>query len=86
MPTIPNFPDALNDEHHAWRQPAAHPWAPTRQIQLPNPGSGLEVVTSHRDFIAKFSCLLLRQGWARRVDHVMSQAHYGDVAPNYEAT
>ncbi|PEW59101.1 hypothetical protein CN443_15265, partial [Bacillus cereus] len=54
MPTIPNFPEYLNHEHHAWHMPSAHPNLPTRQILPPNPGAGLEFLTFHRNFIAKF--------------------------------
>ncbi|MEC2743791.1 hypothetical protein P9Z56_09770 [Bacillus cereus] len=54
MPTIPNFPEYLNHEHHAWHIPSDHPTLPTRQILPPNPGAGLEFLTFHRNFIAKF--------------------------------
>ncbi|KYG36567.1 hypothetical protein [Bacillus gaemokensis] len=54
MPTIPNFPEYLNHEHHAWHIPSAHPDLPTRQILPPNPGAGLEFITFHQNFIAKF--------------------------------
>ncbi len=54
MPTIPNFPDALTDKHHAWHNPTAHPGLPTRVHLLPSPGSGLEFFTFHRDFMAEF--------------------------------
>jgi hypothetical protein len=54
MPTIPNFPQDLAHEHHAWHVPSAHPELPTRRILPPNLGAGLEFLTFHRDFIAQF--------------------------------
>ncbi|WP_180235851.1 hypothetical protein, partial [Bacillus toyonensis] len=54
MPQIPNFPENLNHEHHAWHDPSSHPNLPTRNILPPNPGSGLEFLQFHRDFIARF--------------------------------
>ncbi|WP_242281182.1 hypothetical protein [Bacillus cereus group sp. BfR-BA-01347] len=54
MPIIPNFPENLDHEHHAWHEPSAHPNFPTRRILPPNPGAGLEFLQFHRDFIGKF--------------------------------
>src|SRR5215217_173575 len=54
MPQIPNFPQNLTDEHHAWHQPGVHPGLPTRIIPQGQAGSGLEFLSFHRTFIAKF--------------------------------
>jgi hypothetical protein len=53
MPDIPNFPQNLLDLHHAWHQPGAHGMG-GRAIPPGQPGSGLEFLTFHRDFMAQF--------------------------------
>jgi hypothetical protein len=52
--TIPNFPEALLDKHHAWHNPSAHPGVPTRVHPAGSPGAGLEFLVFHRDFMAEF--------------------------------
>ena len=54
MPTIPNFPQNLLDMHHAWHTPGAHGGFPSRAIPAGMPGSGLEFLTFHRDYVAQF--------------------------------
>src|SRR5262245_31775713 len=54
MPTIPNFPPDLLDQHHHWHQPSAHPGAgPGRTHPAGTPGGGLEFLTFHRNFDAQ---------------------------------
>ncbi|KYG37775.1 hypothetical protein AZF08_21830, partial [Bacillus gaemokensis] len=54
MPIIPNFPENLDHEHHAWHEPEAHPTLPTRRILPPNRDAGLEFLQFHRDFLVRF--------------------------------
>lgn len=54
MPTIPNFPDDLADQHHHWHNPSAHPEAgPGRTHPAGTPGGGLEFLVFHRNFNAQ---------------------------------
>ena len=52
MSLIPNFPDAFTDEHHSWHN-GSHPGFPMRSIPQGQPGSGLEFLTFHRNYMAK---------------------------------
>jgi hypothetical protein len=55
MSIIPNFPQSLLDMHHNWHQAGAHPGGgPGRAIPAGQPGSGLEFLTFHRNFVAQF--------------------------------
>jgi hypothetical protein len=54
MAIIPNFPQNLLDLHHNWHVPGAHPGLPSRVIPPGSPGSGLEFLTFHRNFVAQF--------------------------------
>lgn len=55
MAVIPNFPQNLRDIHHNWHQPGAHPGAGQgRTVPQGFPGSGIEFLTFHRNFIAMF--------------------------------
>src|SRR5262245_23160534 len=55
MSLIPDFPQNLLDLHHNWHQPGAHPGGgPGRVIPAGAPGSGLEFLTFHRNFVAQF--------------------------------
>jgi hypothetical protein len=54
MAIIPNFPDALIDQHHHWHDPSAHPGAgPGRTHPAGTAGGGLEFLTFHRNFVAQ---------------------------------
>jgi hypothetical protein len=54
MPTIPNFPDDLTDQHHHWHDPSAHPGAgPGRVHAMGSAGGGVEFLTFHRNFMAQ---------------------------------
>jgi hypothetical protein len=68
MPLIPGFPDELNDLHHAWHQPAAHPGLPTRVHLPPSPGSGLEFLQFHHDLIVRFHKWFDLQPFANQFD------------------
>ena len=52
VPTIPNFPQKFNDEHHAWHT-SSHAGFPPRKFQQGAAGSGEEFLTFHRDFMSK---------------------------------
>src|SRR5262245_40825966 len=55
MSLIPDFPQNLLDLHHTWHQPGAHPGGgPGRVIPAGAPGSGLEFLAFHRNFVAQF--------------------------------
>jgi hypothetical protein len=59
MAIIPNFPENLTDMHHNWHtrpdEMLPHPGAgPRRSIPQGAPGSGLEFLTFHRNFVAQF--------------------------------
>jgi hypothetical protein len=55
MSIIPNFPQSLLDLHHNWHVPGAHTGGgPGRAIPAGQPGSGLEFLTFHRNFVAQF--------------------------------
>jgi len=55
VPTIPNFPQALLDQHHHWHVGSAHPeLGPGRANAAGSPGGGLEFLTFHRNFMAQF--------------------------------
>jgi hypothetical protein len=55
MPTIPNFPGELLDQHHNWHTPGVHPSVgPGRAIPMGAPGAGIEFLTFHRNFLAQF--------------------------------
>ena len=55
MPTIPNFPQALLDQHHHWHTGSAHPEiGPGRVNPMGSSGGGLEFLTFHRNFLAQF--------------------------------
>jgi hypothetical protein len=54
MSVIANFPQNLLNMHHAWHSPGAHPPFPGRAIPAGQPGSGLEFLQFHRDFVAQF--------------------------------
>jgi len=54
MSLIPNFPQNLLDLHHNWHMPGSHPGLPTRVNPPGSPGSGLEFLTFHRNFVAQF--------------------------------
>jgi hypothetical protein len=51
---IPNFPQNLLDMHHAWHSAGAHPPFPGRSIPPGQPGSGLEFLQFHRNFMVQF--------------------------------
>lgn len=51
MSLIANIPQDFLDRHHAWHSSASHPGFPTRMIPMGDPGSGLEFLTFHRNFI-----------------------------------
>jgi len=54
MPTIPNFPADLLDQHHHWHVPSEHPGAgPGRTHAMGTPGGGLEFLTFHRNYDAQ---------------------------------
>src|SRR5262249_2568882 len=53
MSLIPNFPKEFNDEHHAWHKAGEHPQFPTRSVPMGQPGSGIEFLQFHRNFMAK---------------------------------
>jgi hypothetical protein len=54
LPTIPNFPQTFADEHHAWHLfPQGAHGRPSRSIQPGAPGSGLEFLTFHRNYITR---------------------------------
>lgn len=54
MPTIPNFPQDLLDQHHHWHNPSAHPGAgPGRTNAAGTTGGGLEFLTFHRNYVAQ---------------------------------
>lgn len=55
MPTIPNFPLALSDQHHHWHMGSAHPEiGPGRVNGMGTSGGGLEFLTFHRNYMAQF--------------------------------
>lgn len=55
MPTIPNFPQALADQHHHWHTGSAHPEAgPGRVHAMGSSGGGLEFLVFHRNYMAQF--------------------------------
>jgi len=55
MSLIPDFPQILLDFHHQWHMPGAHPEAgPGRLIPAGLPGSGLEFLTFHRNYVSQF--------------------------------
>lgn len=55
MPTIPNFPQDLTDQHHYWHDPTAHPeFAGPGRVHLAGTrGGGVEFLRFHRDFMAQ---------------------------------
>lgn len=55
MALIPNYPQALLDEHHHWHDPNAHAGSPgARQNGFGAPGGGLEFLQFHRDYVQRF--------------------------------
>jgi hypothetical protein len=54
MSEIANFPQNLLDMHHAWHDGGAHPPFPGRAIPAGQPGSGLEFLQFHRDYVNQF--------------------------------
>jgi hypothetical protein len=73
MPTIPEFPQDLLDQHHHWHNPAAHPGAgPGRTHAAGTPGGGLEFLTFHRNFQAQ------ALGWYNA--HPFTQTPFTDPA------
>jgi len=55
VPTIPDFPQALLDEHHHWHRAIEHPEVgPGRVYPMGTAGGGLEFLTFHRNFLAQF--------------------------------
>src|SRR5262245_22791073 len=61
MPEIPNFPVVFNDEHHSWHT-GEHPNFPSRSIPMGQPGSGIEFLVFHRNFLAKVLAWYYQQG------------------------
>lgn len=54
VPTIPDFPQDLLDQHHHWHNAAMHPGAgPGRTHPAGTPGGGLEFLTFHRNYVAQ---------------------------------
>jgi len=77
MPTIPNFPADLSDQHHHWHNPAAHPGAgPGRVHAAGTPGGGMEFLTFHRNFTAQ------ALGWYNTTS--FTQAPFDDPAAKAE--
>lgn len=73
MPTIPDFPQDLLDQHHHWHNPSAHPGAgPGRTHPAGTPGGGLEFLTFHRNFQAQ------ALGWYNA--HTFTQAPFTNPA------
>lgn len=73
MPTIPDFPQDLLDQHHHWHNPGAHPGAgPGRTHAAGTPGGGLEFLTFHRSFQAQ------ALGWYNA--HTFTQGPFTDPA------
>jgi hypothetical protein len=64
MSLIPNFPEVFADEHHAWHEPGVHPEFPSRAIPRGNPGSGIEFLVFHRNFMAKVLAWYRQQSFA----------------------
>ncbi len=54
MPTIPNYPQSLLDEHSNWHMHPGHPEMGGRTFAMGSPGSGLEFLTFHRSFVGHF--------------------------------
>ncbi len=54
MPTIPNYPASLMDQHSNWHMHPGHPELGGRTFLMGAPGSGLEFFTFHRDFLLHF--------------------------------
>lgn len=54
MSVIPNYPQNLLDMHHAWHSATAHPPFSGRSIPPGQPGSGLEFLQFHRNFVIQF--------------------------------
>lgn len=54
MPTIPNYPQSLLDEHSNWHMHPGHPELGGRTFAMGSPGSGLEFLTFHRAFVGHF--------------------------------
>jgi len=55
VPTIPNFPQVLLDQHHHWHMGSAHPEiGPGRVNGMGSAGGGLEFLTFHRNYMAQF--------------------------------
>jgi hypothetical protein len=54
MPTIPNYPQSLLDEHSNWHMHPGHPELGGRSFLMGSPGSGLEFLTFHRAFMQHF--------------------------------
>ena len=54
MPTIPNYPQSLLDEHSNWHMHPGHPELGGRTFMMGSPGSGLEFLTFHRTFVTHF--------------------------------
>jgi hypothetical protein len=54
MPTIPNYPQALIDEHMNWHMNPGNPAQGGRAIPAGQPGSGVEFLSFHQIFVGQF--------------------------------
>lgn len=55
MPTIPDFPTELLDQHHAWHSPGAHGSTSGGRVNPEGtPGAGREFLVFHRNYMAQF--------------------------------
>jgi hypothetical protein len=54
MPTIPNFPENLMTEHMNWHDQTMIGMPGGRQIPPGSPGSGIEFLSFHRQFLSQF--------------------------------